>query len=159
MSQYDCDNGICALTQLLRIRKNQLIDLQETLEHYCNVLPVFGFNSAKYDTNLIKSYLLPILVNEQDIEPTVIKKAYQFISFKFGDFQLLNIMNILGGATTLDSFLKANKTSEAKRFLPYEWFGHPDKTQKTELAPHDAFTVNFVAVTFLKPNTQTMLIF
>ena len=56
----DCDNEICASSQFLQIQKNQLIDLQECLEHYCNVLPVFGFNSAKYDLNLIKSYLLPI---------------------------------------------------------------------------------------------------
>ena len=75
--------------------KKTLIDLQEHLERYCNVLPVFGFNSAKYDLNLKKSYLLPILVNERNIEPTVIKKANQFISFKSGDIQLLDIMNFL----------------------------------------------------------------
>ena len=51
-------------TQFLEMQKNQLIDLQEHFERYCNVLPVFELNSAKYDSNLIKSYLLPILVNE-----------------------------------------------------------------------------------------------
>ena len=60
-------------TQFLQMQKNQLFDLQEHFERYCNVLPIFGFNSGKYDINLIKSYLLPILVNERDIEPTVIK--------------------------------------------------------------------------------------
>ena len=122
-----------------RYKKNQLIDLQESVEHYCNVLPVFGFNSAKYDLNLIKSYLLPIHVNERDIEPTVIKKANQFISYTFGDIQLLNIVNFVGGATTLDSFLKAYKTSETKGFFPYEKFDHPDKMQNTELPRYDAF--------------------
>ena len=43
----DCDNEKCASTQFLQIQKNQLIDHQESLERYCNVLPVFGFNSAK----------------------------------------------------------------------------------------------------------------
>ena len=33
-------------TQLLQMQKNQLIDLQGHFERYCNVLPVFGFNSA-----------------------------------------------------------------------------------------------------------------
>ena len=97
-------------TRLLQMQKNQLIDLQEHFERYCNVLPVFGFNSSKSDIILIKSYLLTILVNERDIEPTVIKKANQFVSFKFGDIQLLHIMNFLGGASSLDSFLKAYKT-------------------------------------------------
>ena len=122
-----------------KYKKNQLIHLQETLELYCNVLPVFGFNSAKYDLNLIKSYLLPILVNERDIEPTVIKKANQFSPFKFGDIQLLDILNFLGGGTNLDSFLKAYRTSETKGFFPYEWFDHPDKMQNTELPPYDTF--------------------
>ena len=64
-----------ASTQFLRMQKNQLIELQEHLERYCNVLPVFGFISAKYDMNLIKSYSLPILTNERNMEPIVIKKS------------------------------------------------------------------------------------
>ena len=156
MSQDDCDNEICASTQFLQIQKNQIFDLQASLERYCNVLPVFGFNSAKYDLNLIKAYLLPILVNEQDIEPTVIKKTNQFISFKFYDFKQLDIMNFLDVATSLDSFFKAYKTSETKRFFPYEYLDHPDKMQITELPP---YVVNFVAVTILEPNTRTMLIY
>ena len=114
MSQNDCDIEICASNQFLQLQKNQLIDLHKSLERYCNVLTLFGFNSAKYDLNLIKSYLLHILVNERDIEATVIKKANQLISFEFGDIQLLVIMNFLGGATSLDSFLEAYRTSETK---------------------------------------------
>ena len=119
--------------------KNQLIDHQQSLERYCNVLPVFRFNSAKNDLNLLNSHLLPIPVSKRDIEPTVIKKSNQFNSFKFGDLQLLDIMNFLGGGTSLDSFLKAYKISEIKGFFPYEWFDHPDKIQSTELPPYDAF--------------------
>ena len=139
MSQDDCDNEICASTQFLQIQKNQIFDLQESLERYCNVLPVFGFDSSNYDLNLIKSYLLPILVNEREIEPTVIKKANQFTSFKFGDIQLLDIMKFFGGATSLDSFLKAYRTSETKGFFPYEGFDTHDKMQNTKLPPYDAF--------------------
>ena len=135
MNQDDYDYEISTSTQFLQKQWNQLFDLQASLERYCNVLPVFGFNSAKNDLNLIKSYFLPILVNERDHEPTDIKRANQFISFKFGYIQLLDILNFLGGATTLDSFLKAYRTSETKGFFPYEWFDHPDKMQNTELSP------------------------
>ena len=61
-----------ASTQFLQMQKNQLIELQDYLKLYCIVLPVFGFNSAKYDINLIKSYLLSILINERNMELTVI---------------------------------------------------------------------------------------
>ena len=107
-----------SFTQFLQTQKNQLFDLQEHFECYCNVLPVFGFNSAKYDINLIKLYSLPFPVSQRDIVPTVKKKANQFVSFKFGDNQLLDIMNFLGGAASLDSFLKAYKTKETKVFSP-----------------------------------------
>ena len=109
-----------ASTHFLQMQKNQSIELQEHLERYCNILPVFGFNSAKYDTNLIKSYLFIILINETNMEPSVIIKSDQFVSFKFGDVQVLDIMKFLGGATSLDSFLKAYKTSPTKVFFLYE---------------------------------------
>ena len=128
-----------ASTQFLRMQKKQLIEHQEHFERYCNVLPVFGFNSAKYDINLIKSFLLPILIKEKNMEPTVIKKANQFVSLKFDDFQLLDIMSFLGGATSLDSFPKAYKTAETKGFFPYQRFDCPQKMIISELPPYDAF--------------------
>ena len=135
----DCDNETCTSTQFLQIQKKQLNDLQEHLERYWNVLATFGFNSAKYDLNLLRPFLIPILVNERIIEPTVIKKANLFFSYKFGDIQLLDIMIFLGRATSLDSFLKASKTPETKGFFPYEWFDQPDEKQILELTPYDAF--------------------
>ena len=99
-------------TQFLRIQKNQLIDLKQRLERYVNTLPVFGFNSGRYDLNLIKSYLILYLIRDKEQKTSVIKKANDFISFKFGNVQFLDIMKFLGGETTLDSFLKAYKASE-----------------------------------------------
>ena len=101
---------------------------------------MFGFNNAKYILNIIKSYLLTNVFNERNTEPTVIKKTNQFITFKFGDIQLLDIKNFLRGSTSLDSFLKKYKTSETKRFFPYDWFDHRDKMQNKELPPYDAFS-------------------
>ena len=42
----DSGEAIDASINFLQQQKNQLIELQEDLERYCNVLPVFGFNSA-----------------------------------------------------------------------------------------------------------------
>ena len=77
------------------------------------------------------------------MEPTVIKKVKQFVSFKFGDIKLLDIMNFLGGATSLDSFLKAYKTAETKGFLPYESFECPQKMNNSELPLMTHFSANF----------------
>ena len=53
--------------------------------------------------------------------------------------QFLDILNFLGGATSLDKFLKAYGTSEQKGFFPYEWFDDIEKLRHTELPIADAF--------------------
>ena len=88
---------------------------------YNQVLPNYLFGSRKRTRNIRH------------------QKANDFISFKFGDVQFLDIMKFLGGATTLDSFLKAYKASETKRFFPYEWFDNPDKLDFPDLPPYKAF--------------------
>ena len=141
------------------MEKNQLIDLQEHLDRYCNVLPVFGFNSAKYDINLIKSYLLPIFINESNMEPIVNKKVKRIVSFNFGVVQLLDNLNFLGGATSLDSFLKAYKTAETKGFFPYEWFECPQKMKNSEFPPYDAFFSKLRNVNPLEKTIQIIKIY
>ena len=117
----DCDNKRCAFTQFLQIPKNQLSDLQDHWERYCGVLPVIGLKSEKHDLKEMKSYLLPTLVNDRDIEPAVIKKVKQFISFKFDNFQLLDKVNFLVGATSLVSFLKTYKETLSLRKVRQPW--------------------------------------
>ena len=70
----------------------------------------------------------------------VIEKAYQFVSLKLGNMQFLEIMNFLRGATSLDCFLKAYKTSETKRFFPYEWFDSVEKLSQQSLPAYDEFS-------------------
>ena len=40
-------------TEFLQMRKNQLLELQEHLECYCNVLPVFGFSKLRHQLDQI----------------------------------------------------------------------------------------------------------
>ena len=75
MNQDDCESKKCASAQLVQKQKNQLIDLTVFLERYRIVLIVFGFNVSKYDLNLIKSFLLPIVINERGVEPALIKRG------------------------------------------------------------------------------------
>ena len=111
------DEKVVASSQFLPTKKNKLLGLQDWFQRYVNTLLLFGFNSARYNLNLIKSCLVPPLVNENGIEPIVNKKN-QFISFKSGNIQFPDVMNFLGGPTSPDYFLKTYKTSETKKFLP-----------------------------------------
>ena len=101
-------------TPFLQTQKNQYFDLQDHLERYCNDLLVCDFNSATCDKTLMKSYLQALLVNEREIKPIEIMKTNQFVSFKFGDVQLLDILNCLGGTASFVSFSKTYETLETK---------------------------------------------
>ena len=126
-------------TQFLQTQKNQFVDLEDHSERYCNVLPVFGFNITEYDIISKKSFLLLLLDNKRGIEPIVIKKANQFVSFKFGDVQLPDKLNFLGGAMSLVSVLKAFRTSKTRCYFPNEWFDHPENLNNTQLPPYGTF--------------------
>ena len=82
--------------------------------------------------------MVPLLV-ERGNEPKVIKKANHFVCFKFGDVQLLDSSNFLRRTTSLDSFMKAYKTSETKNYFPYECFADAEKLNNTQLPPNETF--------------------
>ena len=104
-------------TQFLQMEKTQLIDLQEKSERYCITLLVFQFNSARYDIKLKKSYLLPILVKERDIQPIVIKKVNQFVLFNSSNIQLLDILNFPGALAILVQAWKLTGHQRRKDFF------------------------------------------
>ena len=57
----------------------------------------------------------------------------------FMGLQFLDILNFLGGATSLAKVLKAYGTSEQKGFFTYEWFDDIEKLRHTALPNADAF--------------------
>ena len=84
--------------QLLRIQKKSADRLETAFRALC--LYLTGVKSVRYDLKFIKSFLIPYLIYDEEIEPTVIKKANDFISFKFGGDQFLDIVKFLGGTKT-----------------------------------------------------------
>ena len=61
----DDDQDITVTSQFPSTQKGKIIELQKHFQRYVKTLPVSGFNSAIYDLKFIKSYLIPLLVNEK----------------------------------------------------------------------------------------------
>ena len=123
----------------LRCQLKMLSKLRQDLENYYSTIPVFGFNSSRYDLNLIKEYLLHHLIIEKNVVPKVIRTGNKYIGMNFLGLQFLDILNFLGGVTTLDNFLKAYGASEEKGFFPYEWFDSAEKMNESQLPPIESF--------------------
>ena len=97
-----------------KIMKNQLNSLYGQLEGYMTQIPVLGFNSAKYDINLVKQKLAIHLQMhmEEEQRPFVVKKnnAYACISSQF--YKLLDLSQYLSVGTSYSKFLKAYQVDE-----------------------------------------------
>ena len=103
-------------THFLQRQENEPTVLLDHLKRSDNILLVFGFNSAKYGIDSLEIFLLTLLANKRRIEPIRIKRVKKFVSFEFGDVQLLDILNFLGGATSLD-FLENSQDFRNENFF------------------------------------------
>ena len=101
-------------------------------------LPVIGFNSAKYDINTLKEFLIPILAHESELKFTI-KKTNNVMCLFTTHLRFLDVLNFLAPGFGYDAFLKAYGCILTKGFFPHEWFDSLDKLKQTCLPPHEAF--------------------
>ena len=115
--------------------------IHKKLVEYLQELPVIGFNSGKYDYNLIKPYISRKLCFE-DTENSI-----KFISKDNNNFKVisteklkfLDITRYLAAGTSYDKYLKAFGIANSKLTFPYEFLDHPDKLDHPELPPYEDF--------------------
>ena len=106
---------------------------------YCSQIPVLGFNSAKYDLNLIKKTIAKNLELDETKHGFVVKKNNAYSCISNENFKFLDISNYLAGGSSYSRFLAAFKVSESKGYFPYEYFDSPERLEETCLPPHEAF--------------------
>ena len=113
--------------------------LQEELEHYLEELPVIGFNSSRYDINVIKKHLYNTLKQAGDPVEMVIKRGGSYMSLQTKKLKFLDISNYLAPGYSYAKFLKAYECPHTKGFFPYEYMTDLNKLDETALPPHAAF--------------------
>ena len=111
---------------------------REKIEEWCDQVPVLGFNSGKYDLNLIRNHFVEELATST---PTiqVAKKANKTMFMHTKGFRFLDIMNYLGPGVDYASWVAAYTGQEQKSWLPYEWFDSAEKLDYEGLPPYEAW--------------------
>lgn len=112
--------------------------LKEEFESYCEQMICIGFNSAKYDINLIKSYLVKHLRLDEN-GAFVAKRNNVYSCISTNTFKFLDISQYLSPGINYSGFLRAFDVQESKGFFPYEFFDDIDKLRYDRLPPHEAF--------------------
>ena len=115
-------------------------ELKRKFIRYCRQLPVVGFNSSRYDLNLIKGSLFPQLgFGAQDEHSLVIRKNNSYTAVGATVLRFLDISNYVAPGFSYSQFLKAFGVEESKSYFPYEWFDDPVKLDFPALPPYEAF--------------------
>ena len=98
-------------------RTNPFKKLLDQLFSWLQQLPVIGFNSGKYDLNMIKQFFVPFVLaprEDQDESRFVIKRQNTFMCFSTNKLRFLDIENYLAPGVSYEKYLKAYGCSVQK---------------------------------------------
>ena len=119
-------------------KTHPLLQIKLKYETWMREIPVIGFNSGKYDINMVKPYLIKALITTDPIE-FVVKKSNAFVCLKTKRLKFLDIRNYLAAGFSYATYLKAYKCSAIKGYFPYEWMDDLEKLKLPNLPAHQAF--------------------
>lgn len=113
--------------------------LKTELVNYCEEMICIGFNSAKYDINLIKNHLIKHLGLDASADCFVVKRNNVYTCIRADKFKFLDITQYLGPGINYSGFLRAFDVQEAKGYFPYQFLDSVEKLDYPRLPPHEAF--------------------
>ena len=102
-------------------RTNPFKKLPDQLFSWLQQLPVIGFNSGKYDLNMIKRFFIPLMLTpceDQDESCFVIKRENTFMCFSTNKVRFLDVTNFLAPGVSYEKYLKAYGCSVQKGHFP-----------------------------------------
>ncbi|GMF35378.1 unnamed protein product [Phytophthora lilii] len=125
-------------------QKNPYGDLKKVIDS----VPVFGFNSGRYDINICKNELFTA-IGAKNITSVIKNPSYMCISTR--NYKFLDMTNYVPAGTSYDKYLKTYiggcKCEDSSRCIcglrkgvfPYEYITSFDVLNETKLPPKSAF--------------------
>ena len=110
--------------------------LEKQLQTWLRQLTVIGFNSGKYDLNVVKKFFVPLLIHNN---AAVIKRQNTFMCFSTTNLKFLDVTQYLAPGVSYDKYLKAYGCELQKGHFPYEYMDGIGKLADRALPPQAAF--------------------
>ena len=103
-------------------------------------VPVFGFNSGKYDINMVKNYFVKNLARISDVNVAKKENTYMFLTSS--EFKFLDIKNYLAPGLSYDMWCKAYGCELKKLIFPYEWLDTFEKLSHVGPCPRESLIIH-----------------
>ena len=117
-------------------KTNPYKTLENQLLGWLRQLPVIGFNSGKYDLNMIKRSFVPLLISNN---AAVIKRQNTYMCLYTDKLKFLDMVNYLAPGVSYAKYLTAYGCELGKGHFPYEYMDDLQKLEDRVLPPQSAF--------------------
>ena len=117
-------------------KTNPFKKLLDQLFSWLHQLPVIGFNSGKYDLNMIKRSFVPLLISNN---AAVIKRQNTYMCLYTDKLKFVDICNYLAPGVSYAKYLTAYGCVLGKGHFPYEYMDDLQKLEDRVLPPQSAF--------------------
>ena len=109
---YSNTTGVKKSTSEIKDLKNEFIS-------WLKQMPCYGFNSSRYDLNVLEKHLIPnLLQSNEKLLP--IKRGNSFLALRTPELLFLDVKNYLAPNYSLSLFLSHYGASETKGSFPYK---------------------------------------
>ena len=121
-------------------------DVKKQCKQWVNQVPVIGFNSGKYDLNIVKEYFVKeISYNKDDKcneDVFAAKKENDYMFLTTSRFKFLDIKNYIGPGLSYDAWCKSIGCRLQKLMFPYEWLDSYEKLSHVAPVSNEDFYSN-----------------
>ena len=117
-------------------RNNPYKTLIGQLLGWLRQLPVIGFNSGKYDLNMIKRSFVPLLISNN---AAVIKRQNTYMCLYTDELKFVDICNYLAPGVSYAKYLTAYGCELGKGHFPYEYMDSIGKLDERSLPSQAVF--------------------
>ena len=113
-------------------------------------MPVLSFNGARYDLKVLKTTLVPVLI-ELDSVKFAIKKGTGYMVIATEELKFLDATYYIAPGFNYDSFLKAYGVKQNKSYFPYEYLDSLEKLDSREFPAYKDFYSSLKNCNTLEP--------